>query len=123
MSSLGPINLDLQHNEWGMVQRMYSEKTAQLIDVEVAKIVTEQQQRADDIIRDKHDLIEGITDALMKYETINREEFEALMSGTKLEDLRQETTTSVELPSTPPPVPPVTTVSEDVADDVSPQAE
>jgi cell division protease FtsH len=123
MSSLGPINLDLQHNEWGMVQRMYSEKTAQLIDVEVAKIVTEQQQRADDIIRDKHDLIEGITDALMKYETINREEFEALMSGTKLEDLRQETTTSVKLPSTPPPVPPATTVSEDVADDVSPQAE
>ena len=59
----------------------------------------------------------------MKYETINREEFEALMSGTKLEDLRQETTTSVELSSTPPPVPPATTVIEDVADDVSPQAE
>ena len=55
MSALGPINLDLQQNEWGMGERMYSEKTAQLIDEEVAQIVSDQQLRADDIIRDRHD--------------------------------------------------------------------
>jgi cell division protease FtsH len=123
MSSLGPINLDLQQNEWGMGERMYSEKTAQLIDEEVAKIVSDQQRRADDIIRDRHDLIQTVTDALMKYETINSDEFAALMKGTSVEDLREETKTVVEMPSVPPPVPPVDAANENIAEDNSPQAE
>jgi cell division protease FtsH len=123
MSSLGPINLDLQQNEWGMGERMYSEKTAQLIDEEVAKIVSDQQCRADDIIRDRHDLIQTVTDALMKYETINSDEFAALMKGTSVEDLREETKTVVEMPSVPPPVPTVDAANENIAEDNSPQAE
>jgi cell division protease FtsH len=123
MSSLGPINLDLQQNEWGMGERMYSEKTAQLIDEEVAKIVSDQQRRADDIIRDRHDLIQTVTDALMKYETINSDEFEALMKGTSAEDLREETKTVVEMPSVPPPVPAADAANENIAEDNSPQAE
>jgi cell division protease FtsH len=123
MSSLGPINLDLQQNEWGMGERMYSEKTAQLIDEEVAKIVSDQQRRADDIIRDRHDLIQTVTDALMRYETINSDEFAALMKGTSVEDLREETKTVVEMPSVPPPVPPVDAANENIAEDNSPQAE
>ena len=120
MSSLGPINLDLQQNEWGMGERMYSEKTAQLIDEEVAKIVSDQQCRADDIIRDRHDLIQTVTDALMKYETINSDEFAALMKGTSVENLREETKTVVEMPSVPPPVP---AANENIDEDSSPQAE
>jgi cell division protease FtsH len=123
MSSLGPINLDLQQNEWGMGERMYSEKTAQLIDEEVAKIVSDQQRRADDIIRDRHDLIQTVTDALIKYETINSDEFEALMKGTSAEDLREETKTVVEMPSVPPPVPAADAANENIDEDNSPQAE
>ncbi|MDE0585161.1 MAG: ATP-dependent zinc metalloprotease FtsH [Planctomycetota bacterium] len=123
MSSLGPINLDLQQNEWGMGERMYSEKTAQLIDEEVAKIVSDQQLRADDIIRNRHDLIQTVTDALMKYETINSDEFGALMKGTSVEDLREETKTVVEMPSVPPPVPAADAANENIAEDNSPQAE
>ena len=123
MSSLGPINLDLQQNEWGMGERMYSEKTAQLIDEEVAKIVSDQQHRADDIIRDRHDLIQTVTDALMKYETINSDEFAALMKGTSVENLREETKTVVEMPSVPPPVPAADAANETIAEDNSPQAE
>jgi cell division protease FtsH len=123
MSSLGPINLDLQQNEWGMGERMYSEKTAQLIDEEVAKIVSDQQRRADDIIRDRHDLIQTVTDALMKYETINSDEFAALMKGTSVENLREETKTVVEMPSVPPPVPAADAANETIAEDNSPQAE
>lgn len=123
MSSLGPINLDLQQNEWGMGERMYSEKTAQLIDEEVAKIVSDQQLRADDIIRDRHDLIQTVTDALMKYETINSDEFGSLMKGTSVEDLREETKTVVEMPSVPPPVPAADAANENIAEDNSPQAE
>ena len=123
MSSLGPINLDLQQNEWGMGERMYSEKTAQLIDEEVAQIVSDQQLRADDIIRDRHDLIQTVTEALIKYETINSEEFTALMKGTSAEDLREETKTVVEMPSVPPPVPGADAANETIAEDNSPQAE
>lgn len=123
MSSLGPINLDLQQNEWGMGERMYSEKTAQLIDEEVAQIVSDQQLRADDIIRDRHDLIQTVTDALMKYETINSDEFAALMKGTSVENLREETKTVVEMPSAPPPVPAADAANETIAEDNSPQAE
>ena len=123
MSSLGPINLDLQQNEWGMGERMYSEKTAQLIDEEVAQIVSDQQLRADDIIRDRHDLIQTVTEALIKYETINSEEFTALMKGTSVEDLREETKTVVEMPSVPPPVPGADAANETIAEDNSPQAE
>ena len=123
MSSLGPINLDLQQNEWGMGERMYSEKTAQLIDKEVAQIVSDQQLRADDIIRDRHDLIQTVTEALIKYETINSEEFTALMKGTSVEDLREETKTVVEMPSVPPPVPGADAANETIAEDNSPQAE
>ena len=123
MSSLGPINLDLQQNEWGMGERMYSEKTAQLIDEEVAQIVSDQQLRADDIIRDRHDLIQTVTEALIKYETINSEEFTALMKGTSVEDLREETKTVVEMPSVPPPVPAADAANETIAEDNSPQAE
>ncbi|MDG1405182.1 MAG: ATP-dependent zinc metalloprotease FtsH [Planctomycetota bacterium] len=123
MSSLGPINLDLQQNEWGMGERMYSEKTAQLIDEEVAQIVSDQQLRADDIIRDRHDLIQTVTEALIKYETINSEEFTALMKGTSVEDLREETKTVVEMPSVPPPVPAADAANEAIAEDNRPQAE
>ncbi len=123
MSSLGPINLDLQQNEWGMGERMYSEKTAQLIDEEVAQIVSDQQLRANDIIRDRHDLIQTVTEALMKYETINSEEFTALMKGTSVEDLREETKTVVEMPSVPPPVPAADAANETITEDNSPQAE
>ena len=123
MSSLGPINLDLQQNEWGMGERMYSEKTAQLIDEEVAQIVSDQQLRADDIIRDRHDLIQTVTEALIKYETINSEEFTALMKGTSVEDLREETKTVVEMPSVPPPVPAADAANETIAEDNRPQAE
>ena len=123
MSSLGPINLDLQQNEWGMGERMYSEKTAQLIDKEVGQIVSDQQLRANDIIRDRHDLIQTVTEALIKYETINSEEFTALMKGTSVEDLREETKTVVEMPSVPPPVPGADAANETIAEDNSPQAE
>jgi cell division protease FtsH len=106
MSSLGPINLDFQQNEWGVGERMYSEKTAQLIDEEVARIINDQQKRANDIVREKHAFIESITDALMKFETINREEFESLMSGADVDSLRPEPAPQGQpAPVSPPPVP------------------
>lgn len=124
MSALGPINLDLQQNEWGMREKMYSEKTAQLIDEEVSKIVTEQQQRADEIVSSKHDFIQNITDALIKYETLDRDEFKALMGGADPETLRPDTDEGEKpLPSSPPPVPPADSTPDNVAGDDSPQAE
>jgi cell division protease FtsH len=124
MSALGPINLDLQQNEWGMREKMYSEKTAQLIDEEVSKIVTEQQRRADEIVSSKHDFIQNITDALIKHETLDRDEFEALMGGADPETLRPDTDEGEEpLPSSPPPVPPADSTPDNVAGDDSPQAE
>lgn len=60
-------------------RRDYSEKTAQLIDEEVGKIITEQYETAK-VILDKHrDALERIVKALLEKETLERDEFAELV--------------------------------------------
>lgn len=61
-------------------QRNYSEKTAQLIDEEVAKLVNGALESARDIIRKNKPQLDKIAKTLLKEETIEKEEFEALLS-------------------------------------------
>ena len=59
-------------------QRDYSEKTAELIDQQVTKLITDAQKVAQEILtKDKKHLLK-IVKLLLKKETIEREEFEAL---------------------------------------------
>ncbi len=65
-------------------QKNMSEATAEMIDAEVRRIVTEGEKRAWAILLDHKEQLEAFTQALMEYETISGEECEALMRGEKI---------------------------------------
>ncbi|HRY60039.1 MAG TPA: ATP-dependent zinc metalloprotease FtsH [Patescibacteria group bacterium] len=58
----------------------YSEKTAQVIDDEVAVIITKAEAKAHEVLTKSKDLLSKIADVLMEKETIEREEFEKLIT-------------------------------------------
>ena len=87
MSSLGPrtfgereelIFLGREITE----QRNYSESVAEAIDHEVASFLKRAQATAKRIIHDKKEQLEMIVEQLLKKETLEREEFEALLAAT-----------------------------------------
>ena len=59
--------------------REYSEEIAAKIDREVASILHKCYEQAKAILRDKKDQLDALVDALLKYETLNRAEFLAVM--------------------------------------------
>jgi cell division protease FtsH len=60
-----------------------SGETAKLIDEEVRAIVDECYSKATKILVDNRDKLEIMTDALMEYETIDREQIDQIMAGAK----------------------------------------
>ncbi len=61
-----------------------SQKTLELIDSEIHRIVGEQLNRAREILNGNKDLVEVLTAALLERETIDAEEFIMLMTGKEL---------------------------------------
>ncbi|MAF13557.1 MAG: cell division protein FtsH, partial [Parcubacteria group bacterium] len=64
-------------------QRDYSEKIAELIDKEISKFVNEAMKTATNIIKKEKTKLEDIVAALLKKETLEREEFEAIFAAKK----------------------------------------
>ncbi len=60
-------------------QRDYSEHTAQEIDTEIEKIISEQYDYVTGLLKKNKDKLDLIAQALIKYETLEREEFEHLL--------------------------------------------
>jgi len=82
------LGRELQH------RREVSEKTAQLVDAEVARVIGEAYNRAKDTLTKHMDLLHKVAAALLERETLTREDIGYLMRGE-------------ELPPRPPAVPPV----------------
>jgi cell division protease FtsH len=59
----------------------YSDEIAREIDDEIRRIVESAHQMAKDILSDRRQYLETISEILLKRETIEREEFEALLAG------------------------------------------
>ncbi len=59
-------------------QRDYSEKTAELIDEEVSKIINNALKQAQGVVRSQSKQLKKITSVLLEKETIEQEEFELL---------------------------------------------
>jgi len=83
---LGPLTLGRRHGNpfLGrdlMEDRNYSEEIAKAIDEEVRMIMDECYSRARKILEDNRETIDRIVKVLRERETIEREEFEALMKG------------------------------------------
>lgn len=70
-----------QGGYFGGVNRTISEATQQKVDEEVRRILEEQYDVAYKLIDDNHDKMHAMVDALMKWETIDREQFLQIMNG------------------------------------------
>lgn len=60
-----------------------SDKTAELVDAEIRRIVDEQYDRARKIIEDNRDKIETMTKALLEWETLDADQIDEIMQGKK----------------------------------------
>jgi cell division protease FtsH len=80
-------------------RREISERTAQVVDAEVKRLVDEAYARATEILMANRPLLDAIAVALLERETIDREDLDRLAKGLPLPP---RSLTPVEPPSTPP---------------------
>ena len=86
MSSLGPISFG-EKEEYVFLgkeiseQRNYSEEVAAKIDKEVARLIDVSRKKAESILKQRKSLLDKIAKTLIEKETIEKEEFEKLVSG------------------------------------------
>lgn len=81
MSPLGYIDLEGEEDYYGMSKNPYSEKTAEAIDSEVNRILSEAQKECERILSENMDKLDKISDILIEKEVIEGEEFYAFMEG------------------------------------------
>jgi len=86
MSSLGPLTFGEKDDMIFLgkelsTDRNYSEKTSQLIDEEVKKIVERNLKRTIDLLRNHKDVLKNIAEALLKKEVLTSKEIEAFLNG------------------------------------------
>jgi cell division protease FtsH len=74
-----------------------SEKTAQLVDAEVSRVISTAYNRAKDVLTQHIDLLHTVAAALLDRETLTREDIAVLMRGEQL------TPRPPAVPPTPPP--------------------
>ena len=63
----------------------YSESTAQKIDSEIKKVVTEQYERATRLLTENRDALERIAEALLEHEVLDARQLKQLIAGEPLE--------------------------------------
>jgi cell division protease FtsH len=80
---LGKVYYEESKNDpYSMTQdKQFSEETAKLIDQEVKKIIDDGYQKAKEILIQHKDKVETMTEALMKYETIDNHDVIQIMEG------------------------------------------
>jgi len=74
-----------------MHRREVSEKTAQLVDAEVSRLLTDAYQRARTTLTENADLLKRMAEALLERETLNGEEIDILVKGETLPPPRAAT--------------------------------
>lgn len=84
---LGPISYAREDN--GMLafanSKDYSEKTAEEIDKEVRKLTEKAYNSAKKLIEENKDKVKAMSEALLKYETLDVEDVKLILSGGKLD--------------------------------------
>lgn len=95
MSELGPITLGEREDHVFLGREMsrsqeYSEKTAQAIDSEVNRILTEGYERAKKLILDNKDKLEQVAQILLEKEVVDGEEVSAIIHGKKYKPKKED---------------------------------
>ncbi len=87
--SLGPLMYDQENEEVflgksaGSSQLQVSDETAKKIDIEVRFIIDDCYKRARRLIEDNRQKLETMAEALLEYETIDRNQIDQIMQGKK----------------------------------------
>ncbi|MDF2549156.1 MAG: ftsH [Chlamydiales bacterium] len=97
-------------------EKLYSEATAQSIDEEVRKLVEAGHQRALEILQEKKEQVQLITDLLVVFETLDSDQIRKVFSGewTSIEDMRKTIELKEQTIENPPP-PPIDHIVDQVA--------
>jgi cell division protease FtsH len=85
---LGPVNYVSDAGADGYMMPIgpdYSQKTAEMIDVEVRKLIDTAYTNAADVLEANRDKTEALTAALLKYETLDAEDVKILLNNGMLE--------------------------------------
>ena len=83
--NLGPLNYGQDENAMGYTggqAKMISDVTTQAINDEVRVLIERNFDRAKDILNENVDILHAMTDALMKYETLDSSQLDQLMART-----------------------------------------
>jgi len=113
MSELGPVTFG-QKDEYVFLgkelheARNYSEDTARKIDEQIAKLIATARSQAEEILTEHNAKLELIAQTLMKKETLEQAEFDALMSDRDQSDSDSTTASDQRSPapsSSPSPAP------------------
>jgi cell division protease FtsH len=91
---LGPLKYGEDHEHpflgqsmgMGGGQKEFSDSTAKLIDEEVRKVIEVNYSRAKQLLSDNVDILHAMADALMKYETLDATQVDALMARQPISD-------------------------------------
>ncbi len=91
--AIGPINYaERQGSDFLGTELMrgkqHSERTAQLIDEEVGRILRESYARAEELLQAKKEQVATVAQALLAYETVSGEDIDRVLHGATVEDLR-----------------------------------
>ena len=95
-SSIGPITLEKNTGpiflgmQAGQVQKEYSESKAEEIDKEVKRFITEGYNKAMEIVKKYINALHNLSEALLKYETIEADEVDFLVQGGELKELYEK---------------------------------
>jgi len=86
LSDMGPLTFGQEEGEVFLGRTMnqtkeISDKTAQRIDEEVRKIIDRNFKRASDVLTENLAILHLMAEALIKYETIDSEQIQMIMSG------------------------------------------
>ena len=84
---MGPLNFGDEDghpflgNKMTQQPKIFSDKTAKMIDEETSRIISENYQRTKTILEENIDKLHLMADALMKYETIDSKQIDDIMEG------------------------------------------
>jgi len=83
--TLGPMDYgDSEGGYMGSQAKPMSEKMAEMIDAEVRKVIDRNYQNAENILKDNMDILHNMAQALMDWETIDKNQIAALLKGEKI---------------------------------------
>ncbi|MCE5339807.1 MAG: ATP-dependent zinc metalloprotease FtsH [Planctomycetaceae bacterium] len=109
--TLGPIDFKNKPQEYfGAGGQDYSQKTAEVIDAEIKKLIDSAYKLAKAVIEQNRDKLQAIADALLKYESLDSVEVKTILDGGILNkptvgDLLKAEQDKQAAAAVPPPIP------------------